>query len=126
MEFYEFSKDCGKKISKFNSDFIMSRIIQTDKSAHIGCMYLDKNGIVGYHQAVAPQLLIIVHGEGYVKGEKDEYCKVQTGDAVYWEKDEWHETKTNTGLTAIVIESEELTSSLFMPLKKQMIKDNLS
>lgn len=118
MEFYKFNKDSGKRISKFNSDFIMSRIIQTSKVTNIGCMHLDRNGIVGYHQAVVPQLLLILNGEGYVRNEKDEYFKVESGDAVYWEKDEWHETKTDVGLTTIVIESEELTPALFMPLKK--------
>lgn len=117
MEFYKFSKDSGKKISKFNSDFIMSRIIQTNKPANIGCMHLDENGIVGYHQAVVPQLLLILNGEGYVRNEKDEYFKVESGDAVFWDKDEWHETKTKVGLTAIVVESEELTPSSFMSLK---------
>lgn len=118
MEFYQFDKDSGKHISKFNSNFIMSRIIQTDKATHIGCMHLDENGMIGYHQAVVSQLLLIMHGEGYVRGEKEEYYKVQAGDAVFWEKDEWHETKTSTGLTAIVIEGEGLNPSLFMPLKK--------
>lgn len=73
---------------------------------------------VGYHQAVVPQLLLILNGEGYVRSEKDEYFKVQSGDAVFWRKHEWHETKSDIGLTAIVIESEELNPSLFMPLKK--------
>jgi quercetin dioxygenase-like cupin family protein len=118
MEFYKFNKDSGKKISKYNSDFIMSRIIQTNKTTNIGTMYLDKNGIVGYHQAAVPQLLLILNGEGYVRNEKDEYFKVESGDAVFWEKDEWHETKTAIGLTGIVIESEELTPALFMPLRK--------
>jgi quercetin dioxygenase-like cupin family protein len=118
MEFYKFKKDSGIKISKFNSDFIMSRIIQTDRVTNIGCMYLEENGIIGYHQAVVPQLLLILSGEGYVRGKKEEYFKVQIGDAVFWKKDEWHETKTDTGLTAIVIESEELNPSSFMPLKK--------
>ncbi|MHC0038792.1 cupin domain-containing protein [Pseudoneobacillus sp. C159] len=118
MEFYKFSEDSGKKISRFNSDFIMSRIIQTEKPTHIGCMYLEENGVIGYHQAVVPQLLLIMNGEGYVRGDNEEYIKVQSGDAVFWEKDEWHETKTDTGLTAIVIESEELSPSSFMPLKK--------
>ncbi|MGJ9458346.1 cupin [Oceanobacillus sp. CF4.6] len=114
MEFYKFNKDNGKIISKFNSNFIMSRIIQTNKVTNIGCMYLDEKGIVGYHQAVVPQLLLIVNGEGYVRGEKEEYFKVQSGDAVFWEKDEWHETKSDKRLTAIVIESEELNPSSFM------------
>jgi quercetin dioxygenase-like cupin family protein len=118
MEFYKFSKDSGKRISKFDSNFIMSRVIQTDKATNIGCMHLDENGIVGYHQAVVPQLLVVITGEGYVRNDREEYFKVQSGDAVFWEKDEWHETKSENGLTAIVIESVELNPSLFMPLKK--------
>ncbi|MCZ8537081.1 cupin domain-containing protein [Paenisporosarcina quisquiliarum] len=120
MEFYTFNKESGKQISKFNSDFIMSRIIQTDKATNIGCMHLDKNGIVGYHQAVVPQLLLILSGEGTVRNDQEEYIKVQAGEAVFWEKDEWHETKTTEGLTAIVIESFELNPSLFMPVQKEI------
>ncbi len=108
MKLFKFDKSNGKQISKFNSDFIMSRITQTTKAAHIGCIHLEENGIVGYHQAVSPQLLLIVSGEGLVRGEKEEYVEVEAGDAVFWSKGEWHETKTNTGLMAIVIESEEL------------------
>ena len=118
MEFYKFSQDTGKRISKFNSNFIMSRVIQTDKASNIGCMHLEENGIVGYHQAVVPQLLLVINGEGYVRNDEVQNIKVQPGDAVFWEKDEWHETKTDKGLTAIVIESSELNPSLFMPLKK--------
>jgi hypothetical protein len=36
---------------------------------------------------------------------------------VFWEKDEWHETKSDNGLTAIVIESKELNPVDFMPSK---------
>ena len=118
MEFYKFSQDTGKRISKFNSNFIMSRVIQTDKASNIGCMHLEENGIVGYHQAVVPQLLLVMNGEGYVRNDEVQNIKVQPGDAVFWEKDEWHETKTDKGLTAIVIESSELNPSLFMTLKK--------
>lgn len=117
MEFYKFNKNSGKKISKFNSDFIMSRIIQTEKQANIGCMHLEENGVVGYHQAVTPQLLLVLNGEGSVRGEKDEYVVVASGDAVFWEKGEWHETKSEAGMTAIVIESEELEPALFMQKK---------
>ncbi|WP_404451814.1 AraC family ligand binding domain-containing protein [Virgibacillus necropolis] len=118
MEFYNFSKDSGKKISKFNSDFVMSRIIQTVKETNIGCMYIEENGIIGFHKAGVPQLLLIMNGEGYVRGEKEQYFQVQAGDAVFWNKDEWHETKTSIGLTAIVIESEGLDPSSFMAREK--------
>ena len=118
MEFYNFSKDSGKRISKFNSNFIMSRVIQTDNAAHIGCMHLDANGIVGYHQAVVPQLLLVIHGEGYVRNDKEDNIKVQPGDAVFWEKDEWHEKKAEGLMEVIELESVELNPSLFMALKK--------
>ena len=62
MEFYIFNKDSGK-IIKFNMDFIMSRIVQTNKVTNIVCMHLNRNGVVGFHQAVVPQLLLIVNGE---------------------------------------------------------------
>lgn len=70
MELYTFAKENGKSITNFNSNFMMSRIIQTDKTTHIGCMYLEGNGVIGYHQAVVPQLLLVVSGEGYVRGER--------------------------------------------------------
>ncbi|MCM3163535.1 cupin [Metabacillus litoralis] len=116
MEIYSFKKSVGKRINQFHSDFIMSRVINTLKPAHIGCMYLEENGVIGFHQAVIPQLLIIVNGRGSVRANNEEYIEVQAGEAVFWTKGEWHETKSETGLTAIVIESEELTPGSFMAL----------
>ncbi|MBN6205743.1 hypothetical protein JYK21_04700 [Ralstonia pickettii] len=116
MKFYTFSKDSGNRVTQFNSEFIMSRVVETDGLTRIGCMHLEENGIIGYHQAIVPQLLLIVNGEGLVRSKEDEYSKVQAGDAVFWEKGEWHETKSEKGLIAIVIESEKLNPSEFMSL----------
>ncbi len=121
MKLYRFTKETGKKITKFDSDFVMSRITQTEKPVHIGCVHLDVDGVIGYHQAVVPQLLVIVNGEGFVRGEADTSIKVQSGDAVFWDQDEWHETRTDTGLTAIVIESEELSTSSLTPLARLQV-----
>lgn len=117
MKLYRFDNEIGKKVTHFNSNFIMSRIIKTDKAAHINCMHLDVDGIIGFHKAVVPQLLLIVTGEGWVRSDDTAEISVKAGDAIYWEKGEGHETFTNTGLTAIVIESEELNPSDFMPQK---------
>ncbi|WP_273130841.1 cupin [Metabacillus sp. HB246100] len=114
MEIYSFTQSNGKRIKQFQSDFIMSRILHTEKPVHIASMYLEENGIIGFHQAVTAQLLLIVHGCGLVRGELEEFWNVQAGDAVFWEKGEWHETKSLNGLTAIVIEGEELDPSAYM------------
>lgn len=116
MEFYSFIKDRGMKITKYDSDFVMARIVRTTHATHIGFMHLEQNGIIGYHQATMPQLLLVVSGEGLVRGESDEYFKVEPGTAIFWKKGEWHETKTEAGLTAVVIENEELNPSAYMPL----------
>lgn len=84
MEIYHFRKETGKKITKFNSDFIISRIAQTQKEARIVCMHLEENGVIGFHQAVVSQLLLIVNGEGFVRGESDEFVEVHSGEAVFW------------------------------------------
>lgn len=121
MKLYRFTKETGKKITKFDSDFVMSRITQTEKPVHIGCVHLDVAGLIGYHQAVVPQLLLLVSGEGWVRSEDDTSVKVQSGDAVFWDSGEWHETRTDSGLTAIVIESEELITSSLTPLERLQV-----
>lgn len=63
MEIYQFRKDVGKKNTKFDSDFILSRVAQTQSLSQIVCMYLEENGKIGYHQAVVPQLFLVVNGE---------------------------------------------------------------
>lgn len=118
MECYLFTKESGRKITNFSSDFMMSRVIETTNVTNIGCLHLDENGVVGYHQAVVPQLLLILNGEGGVRNEKEEYIQVVAGDTVFLKKDEWLETKTDTGLTSIVIGSEELIPAKFMLLKQ--------
>ncbi|MDX5475668.1 MAG: cupin [Bacillaceae bacterium] len=117
MKFYRFDKEIGKQVTHFNSNFIMSRIVKNEKAVQIGCMHLEANGIIGFHNAVIPQLLLIVAGEGWVRSDDTPKTRVKTGDAIYWEKGEGHETFTNSGLTAIVIESEEINPSDFMPPK---------
>ncbi|PAV29677.1 cupin [Virgibacillus profundi] len=117
MEIYHFKKEAGKKITQFNSNFVMSKIINTDSAVHIGCMYLEANGIIGYHQAVVPQLLLILEGEGTVRGKNSKTEHVKKGDAVFWKKGEWHETVSEHGLTAIVIEGEELNPAMYMNLR---------
>lgn len=108
----------GRKIDAYQSDFIMTRIVRTTHDAHIGCMHLEKEGLIGYHQTTLPQLLLIVSGEGLVRGEEERGVSVYLGDAAFWREGEWHETTSQNGLKAIVIESEGLDPVKFMTLKK--------
>lgn len=116
MTIYHFGKETGKSITAFNSEFILSRIVHSESQAHIGCAYLGQQGIIGYHQAASSQLLLILNGEGYVCGEEKEFTAVSAGQAVFWEQGEWHETRTDSGLTAIIIEGDTLNPAAYMTL----------
>jgi hypothetical protein len=77
-------------------------------------MYVGSKGVIGYHQAVTPQLFLIVEGKGWVRGgSSDERMPIGMGQAAFWEKGEWHESGTDTGMTAIVMEGETLIPSEF-------------
>ncbi|WP_144611129.1 cupin [Bacillus cereus] len=119
MKIFDFSEEVGKHISAFQSNFIMSIILNQKGNVHIRAMHLRENGIIGYQEAVVSQLLLIVDGEGYVCGEDKEKVKVEAGQAVFWEKGEFHETSTKNGLMAIVIESEELEQAILMPINEE-------
>ncbi|MEK4742162.1 MULTISPECIES: cupin [unclassified Bacillus (in: firmicutes)] len=114
MKIFDFSEKVGEHISAFQSNFIMSKILKHQGNIHIGSMHLQENGIIGYQEAVVSQLLLIVDGEGYVCGADKEKVKVEAGQAVFWEKGELHETSTEKGLMAIVIESEGLEKGVLM------------
>ncbi|MCR2799455.1 cupin domain-containing protein [Microbacterium sp. zg-Y818] len=114
MEFYRFDAGSGEKVSHFDSDFVLSRIVRTDSAVNIGCMHLGANGVVGYHQTAAPQLLLVVSGQGAVRSG-EESVRIGPGDAVFWTRGEWHETTSEQGLTALVIESAELDPARYMP-----------
>ena len=92
----------------------MSRIVTTDRPAQFGFMHLEENGIIGFHQAVVPQLLLIINGEGWVRGKEATKFFVKAGDAVFLGK---RRMATEKGLTAFVIESEELVPSLLLFLE---------
>jgi quercetin dioxygenase-like cupin family protein len=97
----------------------MSKILNHQGNIHIGAVHLQENGIIGYHEAVVSQLLLIVDGEGYVCGADKEKLKVKAGQAVFWEKGEFHETSTEKGLMAIVIESDGLENGISMMIRGQ-------
>ncbi|HHL3303589.1 cupin [Bacillus sp. SM-B1] len=119
MKIFDFSEKVGKQITAFQSNFIMSKIVNHQGNIHIGAMHLKENGIVGYHEAVVSQLLLIVDGEGYVCGADKKKVKVKAGQAVFWEKGEFHETSTEHGLMAIVMEAEDLERAILMPIKEE-------
>ena len=108
MEIYRFDPEVGKKIDRYDSSgFVISKVAHLFDEAVINCAYLDSGGVIGYHQTTLPQLFLVVQGKGWVRGESTERSSIQADQAAFWEKGEWHESGTETGMTAIFIEGSK-------------------
>jgi quercetin dioxygenase-like cupin family protein len=71
--------------------------------------YVAAGGRIARHPAVMPQLLAVVAGEGLVSGAEGDFEPIAAGEAVFWAAGEEHETVSDYGLTALVVEAEGLT-----------------
>ena len=107
---FRFDADLGRRVTQFGSDFVMSRLFHSSE-LHVGCMRLEPGGIIGMHPASTPQLLAVVEGNGWIRGEDGVKTPISAGGGVYWAEGEMHETGTDSGLVAIVIETRVLVES---------------
>lgn len=115
MKIYRFDRETGKPIEQFGSSAaIISTVARLNESTHVHCIYLEAKGMVGSHPAENPQLFMVVQGQGYLRGEGTLRTTIQAGQAIFWEKGEWHETSTDSGMVAIVLESQHLDPGEFM------------
>lgn len=107
MKIFCFAETAGLEIDNYGSkNVIFTRITRLTDKVDINCMHIKPKGLVGYHQATIPQLFLVVHGEGWVRGTTSERVKIRRGQAAYWEAGEWHESGTDTGMMAILVEIE--------------------
>jgi quercetin dioxygenase-like cupin family protein len=65
-------------------------------------------GRIVRHPATVPQILAVLEGEGRVSGADGKPEPIAAGEAVFWSSGEEHETVSDRGLTAVVLEAEGL------------------
>jgi quercetin dioxygenase-like cupin family protein len=69
---------------------------------------LEPNGKIACHPASVPQILAVLEGSGLVSGEDGEPQPINAGEAVFWSAGEVHETVSEEGLTALILEGDGL------------------
>ncbi|MCW2757424.1 MAG: hypothetical protein JWO46_1170 [Nocardioidaceae bacterium] len=67
---------------------------------------LKPRGVIGQHRAAARQLLVVIDGDATVTGADDAPEAIGPGQAAVWSPGELHETRTEGGLTALVVEGD--------------------
>jgi len=109
MQLFQFTQDLANQIHPYQSmNSFYQKIMKTEVPANIGFIYIEPDGVVGMHEAPVPQLFIVIQGEGWVCGEDGKRVEMKTGDGVLWQQGEPHESGSTTGLTALVIQAEQL------------------
>jgi hypothetical protein len=116
MKIFRFDPEVGNEIEQFGSvKAVISKVVYLDDEAVINCVYIHPRGKIGNHQAVTQQLFLLVEGQGWVSSGSGEKLAIQEGHAVFWEKDEWPESGTDLGMTAVIIEGTNIQTAELMP-----------
>jgi quercetin dioxygenase-like cupin family protein len=89
--------------------FTHSRLARGD--VQVSRIELDPGGRIGGHPAGSRQLFYVLRGRAQVRIET-ETDELGPGEAAVWEPGEWHETLSEQGVTAIVVEGD---FELFVP-----------
>lgn len=95
-----------REIDRFES--VAARVRRLAPEAHVVAIEIGPGGTVGRHPAAARQLFAVLRGSGWVAGTDGARREVSAGDAVVWEAGEEHESGSDSGLTALVVESDSL------------------
>ena len=96
-----------REITEYGSDgTFLAPFLEIKSGAQLNWIVFDPGGTVGDHQAASPQLMIVLSGEGWARGEGVEPLDIEQGDVVFWDAGEWHESGSEQGMTVLVIESQ--------------------
>jgi quercetin dioxygenase-like cupin family protein len=97
----------GRPIESFGSvDAWVRGVSRNVRQAVI--IEVGSGGIVGRHAAGPHQLFAVLSGSGWVSGRDGVREPVSGGDVVVWEPGEQHESGSDEGMSALVVEAEGL------------------
>ena len=74
--------------------------------AHLVAVSLTPGGTIGRHPAAGRQLLVVLSGEAEVSGAERAVRRLGPGQAAVWEPGELHETRSPTGMSAMIVEGD--------------------
>ena len=107
MKLYRFDASAGHHVEQHGSDFVLSPLTDPEGRVHAACFHLGAGGLIGAHEAATRQLLCVVWGSGWVSGPDGVRVPIERAQAAFFEKGELHETGTDTGLAAVVLEGDD-------------------
>jgi quercetin dioxygenase-like cupin family protein len=87
---------------------VSARVRRLAPEAHVVVIEIGPGGVVARHPAVVAQLFTVVRGSGWVSGADGLRKVISAGEAVLWEPGEEHESGSDDGMTALVVEADRI------------------
>jgi quercetin dioxygenase-like cupin family protein len=67
---------------------------------------VEAGGRLGRHPAGCEQLFLVIEGAGWVSGQDGQRTPIARGEAAVWGEGEEHESGSDEGMSALVVEAE--------------------
>lgn len=112
MKSFEFGEDFsvkpadplieGVSISPITSPLASGSIFQA------AIFRFEPGAVIHRHPASTPQIIAVLSGRGEVAGGDGMFQPLEEGRGVFFAKGEEHETRTDEGMTALIMEGQDL------------------
>jgi quercetin dioxygenase-like cupin family protein len=115
MKLYHFDPQTAPRRTDFGSRGMrLARVARSSSGLSVVCVHLEADGVIARHKAAENQLLCVVTGSGEVSGEDGGFRAISAGIAAFWKQGEHHETRTASGLMALILEGPGLNPAQFL------------
>lgn len=112
MQLLNFGPERAQPISDYRSQYASAVALASGQGeAHVYCLHLSPGGEIGVHEAGFAQLFLVVAGSGWVSGPEGKRQMLVQGQGAYIARGEMHAKGTKSGMTAIMVQLTELTTS---------------
>ncbi len=109
MRILEFGRDRAAPIAEFSSNAAASiQLGSGHGEAHVHALHFEPAGSIGRHRAGFAQLFVVASGTGWVEGNDGVRVELAEGQAAWFARGEMHAKGSNQGMTAIMIQVDEL------------------
>jgi quercetin dioxygenase-like cupin family protein len=104
-----FAFEPTRELTRFDSHgATIGGVARAGGAVRVSLLQLAAGGLVGAHPAESPQLLLVVAGSGWVRTGDEPRSSLAAGEAALWDAEEVHESGSEGGLTAVIVEADEL------------------
>ena len=108
----DFSKSSATPIEHFESqDAASVPVASGSGDAHVYTIYFEPGGSIGRHPTGYAQLFLVVAGTGWVEGGDGVRHPLLEGQGAYFENGEQHSKGSDAGMTAVMIQVDQLSPS---------------